>query len=163
MIYLVTCPDNNTCKIGYSADPNKRVKALSTSSPFDLVLHSTITGEITDEKLLHDKFKEYNLRGEWFKLTTSIVDYFTNYTNDSSLLVNKSEDFLSMYSSLMFILKSVEGPHIDESLMSKLNVTQDKYSSFMKKLYRKGVINYIFGVTNGVEYKYITLTKNFGL
>lgn len=51
-------------------------------------------------------------------------------------------------------------PHTDSSLMEELNYTRNKYADFMKRLYRKSVISYIYTVKDGKEFKYIMLNPN---
>lgn len=57
-------------KIGISASPRKRLNGLSTACSDTLVLvdfweHPLRYSDVI-EKELHDKFKQYHLRGEWF-------------------------------------------------------------------------------------------------
>ena len=44
--------------------------------------------------------------------------------------------------------------------MEELNYTRNKYADFMKRLYRKSVISYIYTVKDGKECKYIMLNPN---
>ena len=51
-------------------------------------------------------------------------------------------------------------PHTDLSLMDELKYTRNKYSDFMKRLYKGGVIYYVSGVKDGVEFKHIMLNPH---
>jgi hypothetical protein len=51
-------------------------------------------------------------------------------------------------------------PHTDSSLMDELKYTRNKYADFMKRLYKGGVVYYIAGVKDGVEFKHIMLNPH---
>lgn len=51
-------------------------------------------------------------------------------------------------------------PHTDATLMEELKYTRNKYADFMKRLYKGGVIYYIKGVKDGVEFKHIMLNPH---
>jgi hypothetical protein len=67
MIYFIKDPGNEEIKIGYSAKPQKRLPDLQTGNPRKLILLGTVPGMKTDEVVLHSKFAQYRLEGEWFK------------------------------------------------------------------------------------------------
>lgn len=58
-------------KIGVSNAPGRRLRALQTSSPFPLnIVHKFVAEPAEDaEGLLHAKYREQQLNGEWFRLT----------------------------------------------------------------------------------------------
>jgi hypothetical protein len=93
MIYLIKCTETNTCKIGYTSSPENRLCQLQTGNPFALELVATISGSISDEKLLHQKFDKFRLKGEWFEYAEEIKEYF------------KAEDPYLMYPSMVEVLK----------------------------------------------------------
>jgi hypothetical protein len=54
-------------KIGWTArDPERRLRALQTGSPFRLALLATMPGTRADEYRLQKEFEFYRDRGEWF-------------------------------------------------------------------------------------------------
>jgi transcriptional regulator with XRE-family HTH domain len=59
-------------KIGYSNDPRRRFHNLSIGCPTKCTLIGVIDGCMTDEKDIHEKFKENRVRGEWFEFTPEI-------------------------------------------------------------------------------------------
>ena len=93
MIYVIKCTKTKSCKIGFSSNPESRLAQLQTGNPFSLELVAEMEGCINDEKLLHEKFKEFRLNGEWFEYIDEIKEYF------------KIEEFYLMYSSMVIILK----------------------------------------------------------
>lgn len=67
MIYFIQNESTKAIKIGYSVDVQKRLSQLQTAAPDRLVLIGQIPGDISDERALHDRFREHHLRGEWFR------------------------------------------------------------------------------------------------
>lgn len=53
-------------KIGFSNDPRRRVKELSTASSSTIHLVVAIPGTRADESALHEAFADHRLNGEWF-------------------------------------------------------------------------------------------------
>jgi hypothetical protein len=66
MIYFIKA--KNTVKIGYSANPEKRIKELQTGNPEKLELLLTIPGNRETEAAFHTYFDRARLEGEWFRL-----------------------------------------------------------------------------------------------
>lgn len=76
MIYCILNKAQNTCKIGFSKNPQKRLQTLQTGNSDILSLKFILPGEEESEILLHDKFKEDKIRGEWFIYSDKIRLYF---------------------------------------------------------------------------------------
>jgi len=75
--YLIKNKRNGLYKIGRSKNPLKREKTLQSEEP-DILMIKVWDGNI--ERDLHIKYKDYRIRGEWFKLSKSQVKYIcTNY------------------------------------------------------------------------------------
>ena len=66
---------NNLIKIGASCDVDNRFKELCKISPIPLTLLKTIDGSLSDEKELHEQFKDLHSHGEWFKAEPRLMDY----------------------------------------------------------------------------------------
>lgn len=72
--YLYAISNGQEVKLGMSSDVNKRLKALQTSSPSELVvlwkyyIANTPADAIKIEKKLHRACEDYRIRGEWFKM-----------------------------------------------------------------------------------------------
>lgn len=75
MIYFIQESDDGDIKIGYSDNPERRIRELQTGSPKQLNLLAVIEGEKSDETELHKLFKKLNTRGEWFSPDTEIFLY----------------------------------------------------------------------------------------
>lgn len=117
MIYLITCLQNNSCKIGFSSDPKKRLTSLQTSNPYKLELSAIIDGDIIKEKELHEKFKEFSLLGEWFKYNQSIMEFFN------------SENYYLDYPTIKPCNK-YESRRINEVSSNLLNYFKSKYPDY---------------------------------
>lgn len=107
MIYLIECKHTKSYKIGYSNNPHKRLTELQTGNAYFLNILATIEGSIKDEKLLHNKFNKYKLKGEWFKCNDEIKNYFKVeevWLLDSSLIAvftNMEQSEIRVYGYLL--------------------------------------------------------------
>ena len=66
MIYFIKATVSQAIKIGYSANPEKRLSELQTGNPDKLLLLGTIRGNVDVEAQLHAQFVQHRLEGEWF-------------------------------------------------------------------------------------------------
>lgn len=68
-VYAIAHP-HGYVKIGYSNDPQKRLKSHQTSCPYKLWILAQLPVEDpeTVEEELHDRFSDAHERGEWFDL-----------------------------------------------------------------------------------------------
>jgi hypothetical protein len=74
-IYFIQQGENGAIKIGYSTDPEKRLRTLRTASPYPLQMRLVIEGSKKLEKELHDKFADCQLDGEWFEATDVLLRF----------------------------------------------------------------------------------------
>lgn len=89
-LYLMTDTTNGFHKIGISKDPKYRESTLQSEKPsVILVWSSPIKIEKVNklEQLLHNKFDSKRIRGEWFNLSESDIDFIKN--NFQDLLISK--------------------------------------------------------------------------
>jgi hypothetical protein len=73
-IYLMEDGHTGFIKIGRSKNPSTRERTLQAQVPL-LRMMWTCSGINSDEKILHDMFAKKRLRGEWFDLNESDVEY----------------------------------------------------------------------------------------
>jgi len=73
-VYLMFDPTRNRIKIGYSKNPESRLKTLRTPIP-ELRLLKWIPGSKKDEASLHRKFKHLREPGEWFTGDPSLIAF----------------------------------------------------------------------------------------
>ena len=73
VIYFITQEDDRYVKIGYAdKDANRRLLDLQIGNPHELYLYAFIDGDIALEKELHERFKKFHIRGEWFQFKLPI-------------------------------------------------------------------------------------------
>ena len=73
MIYFVREPREGLVKIGYSANPWRRIEALQIGNHAQLIIEAVVDGEMADEAKLHTRFAAQRVRGEWFRWSGPIA------------------------------------------------------------------------------------------
>lgn len=67
-VYFIQAGIDGPIKIGFSkTDPSRRMGQLQAGCPWELRLLGFIPGTKFDEKLLQEKFSQFNIRREWFR------------------------------------------------------------------------------------------------
>jgi hypothetical protein len=66
-VYFLLNPEIRAVKVGWAADPRKRVSAIQVASPHKLTLEATVPGTIEDEQALHRALRSHKMSGEWFQ------------------------------------------------------------------------------------------------
>lgn len=72
MIYLILCRATNMVKIGFAADPWKRISKIQSDTPHAVELLAVLEGDLSIERGLHQRFKAHWRRGEWFDFSKEI-------------------------------------------------------------------------------------------
>jgi hypothetical protein len=67
-VYVIHAVGTNRIKIGYSADPEKRLAQLQTGSPYELKLLAQWPGTAEVEQRIHQRLAQYRCGGEWFSV-----------------------------------------------------------------------------------------------
>jgi hypothetical protein len=64
-------------KIGYSRNPDDRLRTFSVKLPFEVEFEHLIPSDDmrADERMLHEKFEDKHVNGEWFDLAPEDVAY----------------------------------------------------------------------------------------
>lgn len=78
-IYLFYDEHTGLYKIGRSIDPNYREKTLLPQAPKVRKIFISPIADKKIEKELHRKFKSKRIRGEWFELDESDINYIKSY------------------------------------------------------------------------------------
>lgn len=71
-VYFLQGFGGGPIKIGYSANPRGRFRAIQGSNPEPLDLVATIPGSRNSEREWHEMFSADRLHGEWFKPSRSL-------------------------------------------------------------------------------------------
>lgn len=91
MIYFIRAVESGKIKIGESDNPVARIKQLKTGSPEKLEILGVISGGRYREKDLHKKFKQYQVRGEWFKSNPELTKFIREYIKDNGTGIQQCE------------------------------------------------------------------------
>lgn len=65
MIYFVEC--GGLVKIGKATDVRARLSSMQTGNPEPMTLLGEVPGGRADESDLHQRFRSFRVRGEWFR------------------------------------------------------------------------------------------------
>lgn len=109
-VYFISNANQSVVKIGVANKPMKRLKTFQTGNHEELILLRVIKLPSRDsafklESALHKKFKKYHIRGEWFRLSESLLEFIENY-EEQNLFQNSSwlEDVISYLGILASVL-----------------------------------------------------------
>lgn len=81
-VYFIGNREQRIVKIGYSADPSRRLPSIQTGSAYPLELFGTIEGSEATELKLHARFAHLHRTGEWFDLGEDLVRFIAIATDD---------------------------------------------------------------------------------
>jgi hypothetical protein len=90
-VYLVGNHEEKKYKIGVSLNPQKRESQIKTELPFKIFpIHKIRCEEpYKSEKILHEKFSNKRLNGEWFELDKSDIDFICAILGENEILDKK--------------------------------------------------------------------------
>ena len=75
LVYFIGDPTTGTVKIGFSKSVNRRLAQLQIATTSELQLLGCTVGGPRLEKKLHEQFKPFRVRGEWFRLGPELLQY----------------------------------------------------------------------------------------
>jgi hypothetical protein len=78
-VYLIGSPDSPLVKIGWSDNPERRLRDLQSGSPVPLQLLAVFEGGYLVEAALHRRFADKRIRVEWFDLGPNPVETVRPY------------------------------------------------------------------------------------
>ena len=74
MIYFIQHGKDGPIKIGFTKNrPERRVLELQSGNPFKLTLLHYVDGDTSVEDLLHHRFRNFKIRGEWFEPSPKLL------------------------------------------------------------------------------------------
>lgn len=96
-IYLITCEGTNRVKIGYSGNPESRLRALMTGAPGKLAIARTWPAFPNDERSVHKLLADYRKHLEWFEIGIEDASFLISkaLTREPSRVL-KPEDFIQL-------------------------------------------------------------------
>jgi hypothetical protein len=78
-VYLFHDEHQNLLKIGFTENPQRRFKEIKNANTNKITFIGYFEGSRTNESILHNIWKKYRKRLEWFYYADEIVDYFRNH------------------------------------------------------------------------------------
>lgn len=112
-VYFATSGQTDMVKIGFTIDPSARMSTLGTSTPYPFHLQSFFASYVEAEKMVHQRFSEDHIRGEWFnnsddmqELWDDILDYQMGKITDE----DGPEDVFIDLTALRIILDTIGKP-----------------------------------------------------
>lgn len=163
-VYVITTPDMSFCKIGYSKNPEKRLKELQTSHHSKLSIYTVFRGDRLVEKKLHQIYKSHKTMGEWFKFNgtelktkiDSIKDSFDgldrpflNINHDGSITPTTYKNSKSLK---LYIILDEENNECRFKITDKGFFEQDESNIIFEKEYnpniRDGYLKFIISKYN---------------
>lgn len=170
--YIYIISDGQNYKIGKSNDVEKRLRGLSTGNSKDLSIvckyeiDSTYVSEV--EKQLHNKFKQYNVKNEWFsnaieKHIPQIKNIIEETVHDTNNKIEKpfvdNNDASSIVKNLKIKMESeTMGERVRFCITNALQQGMDKQESkkyildFFSRIYTSA-FNDIFEKHFGARYE----------
>lgn len=75
MIYFAQIGEGGPIKIGYSADPQRRMVQLRRHYGQPMIILSVIDGDMRAESEIHRRFRDCRIGGEQFRPTSDLLEY----------------------------------------------------------------------------------------
>jgi len=100
-IYIVKVSGTNFVKIGFSKNVEQRIKSLKAHIPFELDVVRIINGTIHQERILHDKFYDLRINGEWFNFHKSMMTIDVDTLKKKERIREKQKDLGNRFSQVL--------------------------------------------------------------
>ena len=118
-LYFISTERKKVVKIGIAKNPQKRLRTFQTANYEKLVILRVI--KVANRALafkletaLHHKFKKYHIRGEWFKLTPTVMEFIENYQMDAPSILEELVGYLrniALFLAFLLLLLLFLRPH----------------------------------------------------
>ena len=107
-VYIVEAESTNRVKIGFSKNPERRIKDLNGGSPVALHLLCLLkVASPSAEKLLHRLFEKDRIKGEWFRKSDQIM-HLIEIIKSNRLKRNKKHSVKEMRSIARVIREEMQ-------------------------------------------------------
>lgn len=73
-VYFIQGKCGGAIKVGYSVNPEGRLRELQTGYPDTLMILLMIPGTQSTERALHKEFEAAKLKGEWFRPDAAVIE-----------------------------------------------------------------------------------------
>lgn len=85
-VYFIRNPETRSVKIGWSEDPESRLRTLQTANEVELILEAVLPGSESTERSLQDRWSDYHIRGEWYASNDELEDFIRSVNVVSGVL-----------------------------------------------------------------------------
>ena len=75
MIYFIRGKESGNIKIGFSTSPKKRKSTLHSAHYEELEFMGIMRGSLDDEAEIKERFSKSNIRGEWYRPSSEVMDF----------------------------------------------------------------------------------------
>lgn len=113
-IYVIANLEFKICKIGFSNNIHNRLTQIQTGCPFPLEIYKVFKGNMKQERRIHQKYKHFRMKGEWFKFDGILKDNIDAMEGEDFNLISVKKN-----------LKSTQKNNINQ-LKQNLNETENK-------------------------------------
>jgi Meiotically up-regulated gene 113 len=119
-IYLIQNLSTGNVKIGKSENPLTRFSSLQSSTDCELKFLCQIIGDEILEQKLHLKFKQYSIRGEWFRYGEEIQKYFSVHIQELEKRINDDNILSQPSRKLLTYLSSCDGGMLGKAKLERI-------------------------------------------
>ena len=74
-VYFIQEGDTGPIKIGVAKNVKIRMNTLQVGNPRTLQVIATMPAKVGTERVLHCRFRQYRIGGEWFHPSSEIMEY----------------------------------------------------------------------------------------
>jgi hypothetical protein len=87
-VYFIRDDTSRNVKVGTARNPRRRLAALQTGSASPLSFIGAVVGGRAREKELHEQFRQYHRRGEWFDGSAPMMAMIWQLLGEPGALMN---------------------------------------------------------------------------
>ena len=91
-MYVYAIASDRFVKFGISVNPKRRLAGMQTSCPLDLELVGFFEGDEALEKRIHKKLRRFRVRGEWFKVGETTLNFMSAFYFDEPEVLDRLLD-----------------------------------------------------------------------
>lgn len=110
-IYFIQAGDGGAIKIGFSADPEKRLVKVQSDNAADCRLLGILPGGEAEEMALHARLAAARIRGEWFAATPEVLAEVPAPSVAAALVVTSLAQFLERRGNLTALSRALGVSH----------------------------------------------------
>lgn len=115
-VYFIKNLSSGHIKIGWSSNPEHRVKELQAGAEGKLVILTTQPGGVSAESSIHRHFKDLHFYGEWYVLDSSLERYISDVLKKKYVFFDKNGRYFNTKLAEYYANLKVEAPHSSDQI-----------------------------------------------